>query len=114
MQQRLLEKLARICANPAGRDFLLADAKAPDMAFGIQSLLRSGGFHPGRLAGGLRINFKLAAWITVTTTRRLSHRAAGDSGHQFEVDCANAPFVVEHADERAGPLRYRKLAVLGG
>jgi len=37
MKQRLLEKLARIRANPAGRDFLLADAKDPDMAFGILS-----------------------------------------------------------------------------
>ena len=40
MQQRLLEKLARIRANPAGRDFLLADAKDPDMALGTQSLGR--------------------------------------------------------------------------
>lgn len=37
MKPRLLEKLSRIRVNPAGGDFILADAKDPDMAFGIAS-----------------------------------------------------------------------------
>jgi hypothetical protein len=37
MKPRLLETLGRIRANPAGRDFLLADAKDPDMAIGVRS-----------------------------------------------------------------------------
>jgi hypothetical protein len=35
MQKTLDEKLARIAANPSGNDFILADAKDADMAFGI-------------------------------------------------------------------------------
>jgi hypothetical protein len=35
VQKSLDEKLARIAANPAGGDFILADAKDADMAFGI-------------------------------------------------------------------------------
>ncbi|HEX2475473.1 MAG TPA: hypothetical protein VHK01_12040 [Lacipirellulaceae bacterium] len=35
MQKSLDEKLSRIAANPAGGDFILADAKDADMAFGI-------------------------------------------------------------------------------
>src|SRR5690349_18274923 len=35
MQKTLDEKLARIAANPSCNDFILADAKDADMAFGI-------------------------------------------------------------------------------
>ena len=35
MQKSLDEKLARIAANPSCNDFILADAKDADMAFGI-------------------------------------------------------------------------------
>src|SRR3954451_12938709 len=35
MQKSLDEKLARIAANPACNDFILADAKDADMAYGI-------------------------------------------------------------------------------
>jgi hypothetical protein len=43
VRKTLDEKLARIAANPAGGDFILADAKDADMAFGITA--------PGRRRG---------------------------------------------------------------
>src|SRR4051812_13625454 len=37
MQKSLDEKLARIVANPSCKDFILADAKDADMAFGVSA-----------------------------------------------------------------------------
>ena len=37
MQKSLDQKLARILADPSCRDFILADAKDADMAFGLSA-----------------------------------------------------------------------------
>jgi len=50
MQKSLDQKLARILANPACRDFILADAKDADMAFGLSAPGRS----PEHYAGEAR------------------------------------------------------------
>ncbi|MFZ5832923.1 MAG: hypothetical protein ACOY3P_22780 [Planctomycetota bacterium] len=47
MQKSLDVKLARILANPACRDFILADAKDADMAFGLAAPGRSPEHHAG-------------------------------------------------------------------
>ena len=52
MQKSLDEKLARIAADPSCNDFILADAKDADMAFGVRapgprSYLSARGERPG-------------------------------------------------------------------
>ena len=47
MQKSLDQKLARILADPACRDFILADAKDADMAFGLSAPGRSPEHHAG-------------------------------------------------------------------
>src|SRR5579864_2595601 len=50
MQKSLDQKLAHIHADPAGaKDFILADAKDPDMALGIGAPGRSPEMHPGEV-----------------------------------------------------------------
>src|SRR3954468_961034 len=49
MNKSLDRKLAAIRANPNGREFLLADAKDADMAFGIGAPGRSPEAHAGEL-----------------------------------------------------------------
>ena len=47
MQKSLDQKLARILADPACKDFILADAKDADMAFGLSAPGRSPEHHAG-------------------------------------------------------------------
>jgi hypothetical protein len=47
MSKSLDEKLARILADPSCKDFILADAKDADMAFGLAAPGRSPEFHAG-------------------------------------------------------------------
>jgi hypothetical protein len=47
MQKSLDRKLARILADPSCRDFILADAKDADMAFGLSAPGRSPEHHAG-------------------------------------------------------------------
>jgi hypothetical protein len=47
MEKSLDRKLARILADPACRDFILADAKDADMAFGLAAPGRSPEYHAG-------------------------------------------------------------------
>ena len=48
MQKSLDQKLARILANPtSSKDFILADAKDADMAFGLAAPGRSPEYHGG-------------------------------------------------------------------
>src|SRR3954466_13932215 len=49
MDKSLDRRLAAIRPNPGGREFLLADAKDADMAFGIGAPGRSPEAHPGEL-----------------------------------------------------------------
>ena len=49
MEKTLLLKLARIQRDPACRDFILADAKDADMAFGIGAPGRSPEMHAGEV-----------------------------------------------------------------
>ncbi|MFM8379126.1 MAG: hypothetical protein ACKOB1_07355, partial [Planctomycetia bacterium] len=48
VQKTLDLKLARIVANPSCRDFILADAKDADMAFGLAAPGLAPGGNPGR------------------------------------------------------------------
>ena len=45
MQKSLDIKLARILANPSCKDFIIADAKDADMAFGLSAPGRSPEYH---------------------------------------------------------------------
>ena len=47
MQKSLDQKIARILADPACRDFIIADAKDADMAFGLAAPGRSPEYHAG-------------------------------------------------------------------
>ena len=47
MAKSLDEKLARIAEDPASNDFILADAKDADMAFGLAAPGRSPEYHAG-------------------------------------------------------------------
>jgi hypothetical protein len=47
MEKSLDRKLARILADPACRDFIIADAKDADMAFGLAAPGRSPEYHAG-------------------------------------------------------------------
>ncbi|HXT13948.1 MAG TPA: hypothetical protein VN873_20525 [Candidatus Angelobacter sp.] len=51
MKPSLINKLNRIRENPASREFILADARDADMAWGVPSL---GKIHPPPAAGGRR------------------------------------------------------------
>ena len=49
-QKSLDQKLARILADPACRDFILADAKDADMAFGLAARAAARSITPARPA----------------------------------------------------------------
>src|SRR3954469_26069322 len=54
MDKSLDRKLAAIHANPGGREFILADAKDADMAFGIGAPGRSPEAHPTEVEARFR------------------------------------------------------------
>ena len=93
MEKSLDRKLARILADPACRDFILADAKDADMAFGLAAPGRSPEHHAGE---------------AVPHAGRVPRRSCGRSSRQGLVDIMLMTASIQRGagDPRAAVRRF--------
>ena len=110
MEKSLDRKIARILADPSCRDFILADAKDADMAFGLAAPGRSPEHHAGEA------RFRTLGRVPPTDARDRRPRAGGHHAdeRQHERDADDQGAAVRPEPGHAGGPRQRHDRHLAG
>ena len=114
MEKSLDRKIARILADPSCRDFILADAKDADMAFGLAAPGRSPERHAGEgrfrtLAEYRQLMREIVAQeqVDIMLMTRQHERAAGDRGAAVRLQPGHAGRPRQRHDRHLAGRRLR-------